>query len=318
MRSWTTTDLPAREQYGYWREVICQAFTVLDPIPHARDSFESTAIASDITDLTVTRVSSRAQTVVRGAREIRRQLSEEFYVMLQLSGACRVHQRKRETLVAPGDFVMIDAAEPYRLDFEDWDILCFTVPHRRLQPLLHSAQDALALRCGTSGGLASIIRAYMQSLGTVSENLPEAAQGVVASQLLQLLALSFRPDISRDTAQDRESLRSGLKYAIDRHLDSNLVSSDLSVSAVAGRFHLSPRSLHRLYEESGTSFAQSVLNRRLDRAASLLGDPSCTLAVSEIAYRAGFNDLSHFCKTFRRRFGLPAGEFRQASRRRNN
>ena len=29
MRYWTTADRPIREQFSYWREVICEAFTPL-------------------------------------------------------------------------------------------------------------------------------------------------------------------------------------------------------------------------------------------------------------------------------------------------
>lgn len=309
MRSWTTLNLPAREQYSYWREVICLAYTVLDPVTRSRKNFESSVTASDIAGVTVSETTSKAQTVIRGGHEIRRLMSEEFYVILQLAGHCSVKQHNRETVVSPGEFVMVDAAERFELGFEDFDILCFTVPHSRLLPLIRSADGAVAVRRFADGGLGSITRSYMQSLKGASEAWPEQVKEVTTSHLINLLAMNFGPEAEAQE-RGRESAKQGLKLAIDRYIDSSLANPQLSVAMVAGRFHLSPRSLHRLFEETGTSFTQSVLDKRLQRAASLLRDKARELPVSEVAYRSGFGDLSHFCKTFSRRYGVSAGRFR--------
>jgi AraC family transcriptional regulator, positive regulator of tynA and feaB len=37
------------------------------------------------------------------------------------------------------------------------------------------------------------------------------------------------------------------------------------------------------------------------------------MTVSQIAFGAGFNDLSHFTKAFRARFGMPPGIYRRQS-----
>jgi AraC-like DNA-binding protein len=34
------------------------------------------------------------------------------------------------------------------------------------------------------------------------------------------------------------------------------------------------------------------------------------MTVSQVAYGMGFNDLSHFTKAFRARFGMPPGRYR--------
>ncbi len=310
MRSWSTLNFPASEQYSYWREVVCLAYTVLDPVSRSRAHFESSVTASDIAGLTISETMSRAQTVIRGGHEIRRLMSEEFYIILQLAGSCRVAQHNREAVISPGEFVMVDAAERFKLDFDDFNILVFTVPHSRMLPLIHSAHGAVAVRRFADGGLGSITRSYMQSLKGASEAWPDQVKEVTTSHFLNLIALNFGPDAEVKEC-GRESAKQGLKLAIDRYIDSSLANPHLSVTTIAERFHLSPRSLHRLFEETGTSFTQSVLERRLQRAAALLRNAAIELPVSEVAYRSGFNDLSHFCKTFRRRYGASAGRFRQ-------
>ncbi|SEP71490.1 AraC-type DNA-binding protein [Solimonas aquatica] len=309
MRTWTTLNLAAHEQYSYWREVICLAYTVLDPVCRERDSFESTVRATEIGGLTISDTVSKAQTVIRGKHEIRRLMTEDFYVILQLDGRCKVSQHNRESVISAGDFVMVDASEPFDIAFEDFNILTFSIPHQRLLPLLRSAQDAVAVRGSAASSISPLTRSYLQSLKDASEDWPEQVKDVTTSHLLNLLALTFGPAANTES---RSSERHALKVAIDRYIDANLANPQLSVAMVAGHFHLSPRSLHRLFELSGQSFTQMILDKRLGRAAAMLKDTARELSVSEVAYRAGFSDLSHFCKTFSRRYGISASQFRRA------
>lgn len=310
MREWTTENRHPSEQYGYWREVICQAYTVVDPTPRTRERFESRVLSSELDGLTITRTRSKAQTVIRGARELRRKMSEEYYVILQLGGNLRVEQGSREALIRPGEFVMIDAAERYRLEWEDWNVLCFAVPHHRINPLLRIPHAATAIRRSPHQGLDRLARDYMLSLHGVSESLPAAAQQTTASHLIHLVALGFEPTADASEA-GAPAIAGSLRALLDAYIDRHLSDPQLSVTTAARHFHVSPRTLHRHFEATGSSFAQSVLEKRLARAARLLKEPGRQWPVSEVAYRSGFNDLSHFGRVFRRRFGVSAGEFRQ-------
>jgi hypothetical protein len=57
------------------------------------------------------------------------------------------------------------------------------------------------------------------------------------------------------------------------------------------------------------SFTEHLVKRRLDRAFALLSDRRYLhLAIVDIAFAAGFGDVSHFNRVFRRRFGdTPSG-----------
>jgi Helix-turn-helix domain len=64
-----------------------------------------------------------------------------------------------------------------------------------------------------------------------------------------------------------------------------------------------------LVEPDGLSFLEYVLAERLARACRVLMGDS-TRSVSAVAFAAGFGDLSHFNRTFRRRFGCTPTEVR--------
>ncbi len=58
-----------------------------------------------------------------------------------------------------------------------------------------------------------------------------------------------------------------------------------------------------MLEETGSTFSEHVSEHRLRRAWRLLTDPKSGVTIAEVAYEAGYNDLSHFYRVFRRRFG---------------
>ena len=51
-----------------------------------------------------------------------------------------------------------------------------------------------------------------------------------------------------------------------------------------------------------------LINVRIKRASELLS--RSVLSVSEVAEKCGFKDTEHFCRTFKKRMGITAGQAR--------
>lgn len=69
-----------------------------------------------------------------------------------------------------------------------------------------------------------------------------------------------------------------------------------------------------MLEETGSTFTEHVSEERLRRAWRLLADPMSRLAIADVALEAGFNDLSHFYRAFRRRYGETPAAARASGR----
>jgi AraC-like DNA-binding protein len=105
------------------------------------------------------------------------------------------------------------------------------------------------------------------------------------------------------------------RAAILREIETRAADPRLSADAIASGLDITPRYVRLLLEETGRSFSQHVLERRLDRAAALLRDPRRDgYRVSAIAFECGFGDLSYFNRAFRRRFGETPSDARQRAR----
>ena len=101
--------------------------------------------------------------------------------------------------------------------------------------------------------------------------------------------------------------------AIQAHICENLAMGDLSVQGIAAHCGLSPRYIHLLFENEGTTFSTFVREQRLLRARNMLRSPRYAgHAISSIAFAVGFSDLSHFNRSFRRKFGASPTEVRRA------
>lgn len=97
--------------------------------------------------------------------------------------------------------------------------------------------------------------------------------------------------------------------AIVAEIGRRFSEPDFDLDKVASALGLSRRYVQRLLEETAQSFTERLVERRLTCAFAMLTDPRCLhLPIIDIALVAGFGDVSHFNRVFRRRFGdTPSG-----------
>lgn len=315
MRTWTTAHLPEREQYAYWREVLCEAFTALDPVVATAGrtgSFLSEVESSDFLDITVSHLQSRTQLVVRGLHEIRRRPSEYFFANLQLAGRCIVRQDGREVVAQAGDLYVVDTTRPYELDQVDdhWQSMSCRIAQERLLPLIRSSAESTAIRLNARDGIGRVAADFVRSLRTCPEDIGIGGQGILASNLSSLLAAALGAT-AETQARDAETIRRELHTAILRCIEESIGDSDLSVRSVATRFRISERYLHKVFEGSGNTFAKFVQESRLAHCAEELARSGPGRSLAWTAHRWGFGDVSHFGRLFKQRYGVSPGAYAQ-------
>lgn len=148
------------------------------------------------------------------------------------------------------------------------------------------------------GWLATAILALISGLAAAWFH----RQGSRANRILPPLELSPRsldapaPDLQR----------------LLEHLNAQYHRPDLDLATVAKECALSPRRVTTLLGDRGESFKSSLNRLRLDEARRLLG--ATDLQVSEIGYKVGYRNTSHFHRMFRDRFGVAPGVFRDGLR----
>jgi AraC-like DNA-binding protein len=132
--------------------------------------------------------------------------------------------------------------------------------------------------------------------------------GVVAAHVHDLMALAIGA-----TGEGREIARQrGVRAARLQAIKDDLThDATLAIDDVARRQGVTPRCVQMLFEADGTTFGEFVTDRRLDAARSMLRSPRyADWSIAGIAFEAGFRDLSHFNRRFRRRFGATPRKLR--------
>jgi AraC-like DNA-binding protein len=111
-------------------------------------------------------------------------------------------------------------------------------------------------------------------------------------------------------------VRAARLAAIKHDIVASLGDTDLSLTVLAARHRCTPRYVQRLFDDAGETFTDYVLSQRLARAHRMLSNPlRAGEKVASVAYDVGFNDLSHFNRAFRRRYGETPSEVRSGARR---
>ncbi|MRV75519.1 helix-turn-helix domain-containing protein [Duganella sp. FT92W] len=161
--------------------------------------------------------------------------------------------------------------------------------------------------------LSQLLTSYVASLCVELPRLDVEATAAALRALDQLLASSMngkRPPAEQLAhALSDERRRAALHY-----IQANLESAALSPAGIAHSVGISPRQLHRLFEEVGHSVGVEIRRLRVERAQHLIhGSPERT--ITDIAFACGFDSLATFYRAFKAEAGMTASEFRTVSPR---
>ncbi len=130
------------------------------------------------------------------------------------------------------------------------------------------------------------------------EELEEAVQVMVQN-------LSHRKENTEGEKEEAGSFiaQNAVKYIEENYMEK-LKLSDVADHVYVSQWHLS-KILNQHVEKS---FSDILNHARIEKAKELLREPS--LRIGDIAEKAGFLDMAHFSRVFKKHTGVSANEFR--------
>ncbi len=312
MPEWNTQDHNVREQFGFWREVLCEAFIALNSTREFGGGFRAHVVANRVADVNVCRLVTDEHNIFRTRHEISRMPRDCFFVNMQIEGDVHVEHQGRSIRVGPSQFYVVDAAEPYELAYRrdggNIRTASFRMPKSLLGPLLSGNDKAMGVRVAQDTTTGALAVDFLKSLARQSDSIPATAQSAMARIAADLIALALSPP-ERHAPALWHSKRQALLQSILNYIDQNCTTAGLGVESVCRRFGMSSRTLHRLFESEGMTFSQAITTRRLNKCAETIRtNPERSIA--SIAFAGGFGDLSSFNRQFRKQFDLSPREYR--------
>jgi AraC-like DNA-binding protein len=184
-------------------------------------------------------------------------------------------------------------------------------------------QSALAEQCprwrqfalhpiAADNGLAAVVRSHVAMVAEQAANIDTAAASSMAPVTIGLVAALLNSLDSQVTTEPT-NLPAYHRKRIKEFVLNNLCNPLLDVDMVANGVGLSARYIHQLFEDEPTSLMQWIITKRLLHCRGLLVDQKRRhWKISQIAYDAGFNDLAHFSRSFRKHFDISPSQARAA------
>jgi AraC-like DNA-binding protein len=306
----STATLPVRERIPFWREVLGRKFCHVDIEPLPGVPFECEVSLRALPGLrTMDCVSSPARQ--QRTREFVADGDDAIFLPMNLVGAPTFCQRGREVSLGVGEAVIVLQAEPAVMAYSQVHGTALMIPRASLSPLVANIEDAAMRVIPYDNEPLRLLAGYLKLMHEGLPLMTSELRHRVATHVHDLVAMAI--GVTRDGAAvaAERGVRAARLAAIKADIMARLDRRDLSILTVALRQHVTPRYVQRLFESEGTTFSEFVLEQRLVRAHDMLTKPGhAGWTVSAIALAAGFGDLSHFNRSFRRRYGVTPSDLR--------
>lgn len=313
VRIWDTAQVSAEEAFGYYREGICEAFMELAPEAETwrRQHFRARVKSVPFSGGALNEVRSTSHLVCRTKAEIARSPEECYYLNLQLDGECSIDQRGCEVVLRPGDLGIFDSGLPFELEHRSRPVLgvaSYFVPKALLDRRLGTGGSGVPKLVSTHPLFGRLAAETAATLSRSHDFMTRAEASRLFETLVELTAMALGGEAENLPATGRHARY----HTIRRLIERNHRDPGFDLAACAGRAGISKRYLQQLLAENGDSFRSLLTDARMRWAEAVLRAPDCAhLPVTEIAFRAGFSDLSYFNRLFRRRRDCSPGEWRR-------
>jgi AraC-like DNA-binding protein len=305
----STDAFPERDRLGAWREVFGRTVVKLDIEPLNPNGFHAEATVCQLPGLGVLRASSAAVHLSHPRELIS---DDDLSFMAASSCAFTASQLGRNAVLGPGDGVLMSNADVGSLTLaSQCQFTTFSVPRAAIARLVPDLGAAFARRIPAGNAALKLLVGYIASALDTEALVALELQQLTVTHVYDLLALALGATRDALATATGRGVRAARLREVKTFIMQQLGRHDLSAATVAARLGLTPRYVHMLFETETESFSEFVLAQRLARAQHMLMDVRYDgRPIGAIAFDAGFADLSHFNRSFRRRFGGTPSELR--------
>ena len=233
----------------------------------------------------------------------------QLLVTVPLHGELELSRGNDVLHCVPGRFLLELSDQPYRIAHGSSGLMW--VLKRPVQTLQWRIGEPTRYFGRSFDRLAGAGRLFGDYLGmlmaTDVDTLPERAQALAGSQLVDLLALTLEQHPGAAESHG-STLRRAHLARIDDYLRAHLGDPRLTPQRIADGCGISLRYLHDLHKDRDMPVAERIRHLRLQAAHDALLRGGAGVSVAQVAGDCGFVDLAGFSHAFRRRFGHPPSE----------
>jgi AraC-like DNA-binding protein len=304
-----TSDFLKHSRLEEWRSSMAAAYYAIDII---EDSGAALDAKIEVVTLSNVNISKFRSTTARGFRtrsNIARDSTEYFVFVFVTDGEMFFNQLARCGTLKAGHYVMLRSGEPYELSCLR-PSRAFTVhlPIVDIEERYRLAHLHCAKAFESEAALFPMAAAVISSIGSVPPASRKFLCQDLRHQVIDIILLLLRAERIHTRAHGSTGSE-GLFLRLIGHIERHYMNTELSARSAAEDIGVSVSHLHRVFQGYNLTFGSALRDTRLKHSYELLSSSEGSACnISDIAYRIGFLDHSHFSKSFKAAFGVSPTE----------
>jgi AraC-like DNA-binding protein len=315
-----TAGITPRERLSYWNDLASRSIAPMLIEPHSPDTFDASFRHLHLNRCEMYSVDSTAASITSAGASRARQAAAtdgvktpRLNLVVQNAGISHTVTDGVPLLFRPGDFAILDPFTTYEINFEErTDVLVISISSGANLERFRAIEQFTGVHKSADHGAAAILSDFIRSAWRNIERDKAGDWAFTFAQVIwPLIERVYDTRIPRDSMALDEDRRKHVRTFVEE----NIANPDLNARLIASTLGVSPRYVQVLFAELGHTPSEYIRERRLALAAERLALGGRSTSVTEVALSLGFNELSHFARAFKQRFGLPPNEYRQADLR---
>lgn len=233
-------------------------------------------------------------------------------VVVQIEGRSLLQQNGRQAPMATGDLYLLANGVPVDIEsIGEAHHAALTLPSARLDRGCPGWTRLIGTSLPGDHGSAAVLSSFVRHLAHRRYTLELESRPTLGEAAIYLLVTTLNEQLQQrpeapGAASSNSRLESFHRERIKVFVRARLRDPDLDIAAIAEGIGLSPRYIHKLFENEPMGLMQWVWDQRLGNCYRELSDAShqsgTRRSIGSIAYSWGFSDQAHFSRAFRQRF----------------
>ncbi|WP_156373923.1 AraC family transcriptional regulator [Rhizobium sp. Leaf386] len=296
--------LSDRDRFYLWRDIHFAEVGMVE-VGISEMPFEATLQASVIGRLTWARMSGTVNRVTRTPQSIRTNSLDAYLLVMNLGQSVIGGTYRRNDVVMETRSAFLDACQPQQFMGGDHNVWAnLVLPRKILDDRFARIEERQGLVIGSSNEALGLLHNYLAMVDTISPLPGSALIDHIGDTIIDLVGLATGAKGDDAELANTRGLRAARLQAVTKYIRSNYRNPALSASSIGLRTGLSARYVQDLLASTGDSLSERILELRLQDARAMLMDTRYQeKRIGDIALEVGFNDISYFNRSFKKRFG---------------
>ncbi len=234
-------------------------------------------------------------------------------LQVQHRGRSTTRFSDRISTLEAGDFMLFDPACASVLEFsETTQVIVVRLPTAEAEGRVPGLRELAGVPVRGSVGAGAMLSRFIRTSWAQLESEDDLGWAESLCEVIWPLVEMAYAGVR--ASQPHTTPREHRRREVLGYVDTNFLEATLTPRRIADQLGISTRYVQIIFAEMGTTPSAYIQSRRLDHAAQQLAHTRRDAAVTDIAYDSGFNDLSTFCRVFRRKFGISPRDYRAGAR----